>query len=289
LNHGAILANLNVFHFNDGVPNFEDFGNANGDTYWYARVFMGYLGYEDWHSFSKAINRAIGTCTTLNISVTENFAQCETIIDGVACADYKLSRFACYLIAINGDVKKTQVAAAQAYFVTLADAVKQYVLTTQNVDRVAIREEVSGREITLSGVAYAHGVKQYGYFQNAGYRGMYNMDYRTLKDRKGVSQERTLLDFMHKDELAAHLFRLSLTEGRIKKDGIKGQYPLEQIAEQIGRTVRKTVFEQTGILPENIPTAQDIRVVRRGLKQAHKELKKASPRNKKLLPPTTGN
>ena len=268
------MSDLEVFHFKDGVPNFEDFGNANGNTYWFARDLMGYLGYEDWNAFHKAINRAIGACTTLIISVAENFVQHEREIEGTLSLDYKLSRFACYLIAINGDVKKPQVAAAQAYFVTLAETLKKYVLTSQNVDRVIIREEVSGREKTLSGVARAAGVTQYAYFQNAGYRGMYNMDYRTLKERKGVNQSETLLDFMHKDELAAHLFRLSMTEGRIKRDGVRGQFPLEQIAEQVGRTVRKTVIEQTGVPPENIPVAEDIRVVRRGIKAAHKEMKK---------------
>ena len=151
---------------------------------------------------------------------------------------------------------------------------------------MAVREEITSREATLSGVAKAAGIVTYAYFQNAGYRGLYNMDYRALKERKGVDQSRSLLDFMQKDELAANLFRLSLTEGRIRRDGTRGQYPLERVAEEIGRTVRQTVITETGICPENIPIAEDIQVVRRGLKQAHKEMKKIDGSGRKKLPPS---
>jgi DNA-damage-inducible protein D len=279
------MADLDVFHFDSGKQNFEDFAQVNGDTYWSARLFMTFLGYEDWNSFQKAINRGIGTCTTLNIPVADNFIQCETEIDGVKCMDYKLSRFACCLTALNGDPKKPKVAAAQAYFVSLANVLQKYFANADNVDRVMIREEITDREVTLSGVAKAAGVEIYPFFHNAGYRGMYNMDYRTLKMRKGVHESRSLLDFMRKDELAANLFRLTLTEGRIKRDGVRGQRPLEQVAEQVGRKVRHTMIEETGVHPEHIPIAQDIGLVKRGLKEAHKEFKKIAPRTKKL-PPT---
>jgi DNA-damage-inducible protein D len=277
--------NTNVFHFDEGELNFEDFGRVNGDCYWFARDLMLYLGYEDWNSFQKAINKAVGTCTTLNISVAENFVQCEREIEGVSCSDYKLSRFACCLTALNGDVKKPRVAAAQAYFVSIAEVLRQHFLNAHNVDRVMIREEITEREVTLSGVASAAGVEVYAYFQNSGYRGMYNMDLRALKERKGVSPSRSLLDFMRKDELAANLFRLSLTEGRIKKDQTRGQYELERVAKQVGRTVRQTMIEQTGVHPEDIPVAEDIQLVKRGLKRAHKEMKKIDASRRKLLRP----
>jgi len=279
------LTELDIFHFDDKRENFEDFGQSNGARFWYARDLMSWLGYEDWSSFSKAINRAIGTCTTLNISVAENFIQCERETESGAIGDFKLSRFACCLTALNGDVKKPQVAAAQAYFVSLAEVLRKYFLNANNVDRVMIREEIAGREVTLSGVAKAAGVTTYAFFQNAGYRGMYNMDYRTLKIRKGIEQDRSLLDFMRKDELAANLFRLTLTEGRIKKDAVRGQYPLEEVAEQVGRRVRNTMIEETGLRPENIPIAEDITVVKRGLKRAHKEMKKIDGSKRKVLPP----
>jgi len=278
------LTDLDIFHFDETRENFEDFGQSNGERFWYARELMTWLGYEDWNSFSKAVNRAIGTCTTLNISVAENFIQCERETHDGKINDYKLSRFACCLIALNGDVKKPKVAAAQAYFVSLAEVLRKYFLNANNVDRVMIREEITEREVTLSGVAKGAGVTVYPFFQNAGYRGMYNMDYRTLKERKGIDQNRSLLDFMRKDELAANLFRLTLTEGRIKKDGTRGQYPLEQVAEEVGRRVRTTMIEETGLRPENIPIAEDITLVKRGLKKAHKEMRKIDRPKRKALP-----
>ena len=138
-----------------------------------------------------------------------------------------------------------------------------------------IREEISDREITLSGVANSAGVQVYEFFKNAGYRGMYNMNYKRLKEKKGVlDPKRSLLDFMGRDELAHNLFRLSLTEGRIKKEGTRGQWALEQVAEEVGRRVRRTVIEETGVRPEDLPVTEDIKKVRSGIKQAHKEMKR---------------
>jgi DNA-damage-inducible protein D len=110
------------------------------------------------------------------------------------------------------------VAAAQVYFVTVAEAFRQYVQNAQNVERVQIREELSERERVLSGIAHTAGVNVYAFFQNAGYRGMYNMDLGRLKDLKGIDQSRSLLDFMGKEELAANLFRITQTEAKIKND-----------------------------------------------------------------------
>jgi DNA-damage-inducible protein D len=243
---------LDVFHFDVNRENFESLGFANGMRWWYARDLMRWLGYENWSSFFSAINRAIGTCTTLGIPVTDNFVQIQTARAGERCDDFKLSRFACCLVALNGDVKKPRVAAAQAYFVSLAEVVLRYLRDAENVDRVMVSEEISDREITLSGVAKQAGVQVYEFFRNAGYRGMYNMNYSTLRERKGLTDpKRSLLDFMGKDEFAANLFRLTLTEGRIKRDGTRGQGPLEIVAEQVGRRVRQTVIDETGVSPED--------------------------------------
>ena len=136
---------LGVFHFDEGRESFEDLGADNGGKKWSARALMDWLGYGSWPPFFNAINRAIGTCTTLGIPVAENFEQ----IPGDDGADFKLSRFACCLIALNGDVKKPRVAAAQAYFVSLAEVVRLYLHDAESVDRVMIRDEISEHEITL--------------------------------------------------------------------------------------------------------------------------------------------
>ncbi|HEY6392426.1 MAG TPA: BRO family protein [Bryobacteraceae bacterium] len=262
---------MDLFHLDGDRPNFEVLGRTNGGKFWYARDFMQMLGYESYQAFQKPINKAIATCTALNIAVIENFEQVRRAIDGESVQDIKLTRFACYLVSINGDVKKPQVAAAQAYFVTMAEAFRQFIQGTDEVERVQIREEVSERERSLSAVACAAGVEQYHFFHNAGYRGMYCMDLAQLRDIKGVAVGRSVLDFMGRQELAANLFRITQTEAKIEKEAIRGQKSLEKTAHDVGQTVRKTMIELSGTPPEKLPTADDIREVRGNLKQARRE------------------
>ena len=145
---------LDVFHFDDERQSFEDFGQTNGSRFWFGRDLMKMLGYETFSSFENAINKAVQACTTLKISVLDNIAQVEREVDGKSCRDYKLSRFGCYLVAINGDVKKPQVAMAQAYFASMAEAVQAYLQKAENVERLLIRDEISEREVSLSGVRH---------------------------------------------------------------------------------------------------------------------------------------
>jgi DNA-damage-inducible protein D len=268
------LSDLVLYFAGDGQL-FEDRGVSNGGRYWLATQYMQMLGYESMQAFEQAINRAIGTCTTLGISVIENFEQCESEVSGQRTADYKLSRFACYLISMNGDVRKPQVAQAQAYFATLAEAAQQYIQSVQDVERVQIRDEISDRERSLSGTAKKAGVTEYGYFQNAGYRGMYNVDLNKLKEMKGLrDSSRSLLDFMGKRELAGNLFRITETEARLKSERVSGQRPAENVALNVGKKVRAIMIDNTGTRPELLPLAGDIKNVRKGLKETARELKK---------------
>jgi DNA-damage-inducible protein D len=262
-----------VPYFEQDGQLFESRGFSNGDRHWYATEFMEMLGYESLQSFEQAINRAIGTCTTLGIPVLENFEQVTREVNGSPTRDYKFSRFACYLVAMNGDVRKTQVAQAQAYFAKVAEAMRQY-QAGEEVQRVQIRDEISGRERSLASTASRAGVTEYGIFQNSGYRGMYNMDLNTLKRMKGLKDtSRSLLDFMGKRELAGNLFRIVETEAKLKSERIQGQKPAEAAAYHVGRKVRSMMIENSGTRPELLPLAGDIRHVHKGLKQTAKELK----------------
>jgi DNA-damage-inducible protein D len=222
------------------------------------------------------------TCNTLNIPIVENFQQFEAIIDGKTAFDFKLSRFACYLIVMNADTKKTPVAQAQAYFANLAGAVQNYLHEAEKVERINIRSEVSERETSLSGVAHRAKVENYGLFQNAGYRGMYNKNIKQLKAMRHVPDNRSLLDFMGKDELAANLFRITQTELKIKNDNIKGQNKLEVAAETVGKKVRATMLEISGTAPEQLTTSEDIQKVKRELKNKSKQIKSIDNKTKKL-------
>lgn len=258
----------------DGRNQFEQMARENGDRYWYARDFMGMLGYDKFQVFENAIQKAIRACTSLGIPLQGVINPIEREVEGVLQRDYRLSRFGCYLVAVNGDVRKPEVASAQAYFLTLAEAFRQYVQQAEGVERVLIRSDISERENSLKGVAYAAGVENFPFFQNAGYRGMYDMDLWKVRSIKGIPATRSPLDFMGRQEMAANLFRLTETEAKIKNDDVTGQRRLEQTAETVGRRVRATMIELSGTRPEYLPAAPDIKQVQSGLKKTHREFGK---------------
>jgi len=237
------------FHLEPGKPGFEALSNNNGFRFWWASELAVILGYESLHGFRKAVERAMMALTSLNIPVFDNIVQEQREVGGKLVVDYKLSRFACYLAAMNGDPKKPQVAQAQGYFVAWAEACRLYLEQAEGVERVAIRGEITEHERTLSGTAKMAGVVEYGLFQNAGYRGLYNMDLWQLRWHKGVPQGRSALDFMGKTELAANLFRVTQTEEKIRGERIRGQKPLERAAEDVGREVRRTMVKISGRRP----------------------------------------
>jgi len=248
--------------FGGDDPVFEQESRENGIATWSARKFAEYLGYRDYRTFfASAINRAQQVCLSLDINVSDHFKQ-EKILDeeGREITDIRLSRFACYLAAMNGDPKKAEVAKAQAYFATFADACRRY------IERILVRDELSDHEKTLSSTARQAGVTEYQFFQNAGYRGLYNMNFSQIKRLKKIPAGRSPLDFMGRDELAANLFRITQTEAKIKREGLHGQKLLEKAAEEVGRTVRKTMKEISGQRPEDLPAVEDIRKVKTGLK-----------------------
>ena len=268
------ISNESPFHLQPDKPGFEALSKTNGFRYWWASELAATLGYESLNGFRKAVERAMMALTSLNIPVFDNIVQEPREVAGKQVLDYKLSRFACYLAAMNGDPKKPQVAQAQAYFVQWAEACRLCLEQADGVERVAIRGEISEHERSLSGTAKVAGVTEFGLFQNAGYRGLYNMDLWQVRRRKGVPQGRSPLDYMGKTELAANLFRVTLTEEKIRAEKIRGQKPLERAAEDVGREVRRTIIKHSGKRPEDLPPAEDIKEVHKKLKSSHREIKK---------------
>jgi len=269
---------VDIFHFDESRKNFEHYAHENGFRYWLASDLVDLLDYNSMQSLNSAINRAMSACAQINIPISENFAETKTSSGG---RDWKLSRFACYLTVMNADPKKKVVAQAQAYFVTMAEAFRQHIQEAEGVERVVVRGEVSEREKALSATVNMRGVTNFPFFQNAGYRGMYNLDLYQIRAKRGVPAGRSPLDFMGKTELAANLFRITQTEEKIKNEEIYGQRPLERAAEHVGRTVRQTMINLSGTKPEDLLPAQDIKTVRTNLKQSRREFAKIDGGKKK--------
>jgi DNA-damage-inducible protein D len=259
------IAPQTVFHFDDDRPNFEDLGKENGATHWDEQIVMESLGYESEQSFIKAITRAKQACLSLGIQCEEHFVRMPN-------GKHAITRFGCYLVAMNGDPRKPQVAAAQAYFAAIAETFQSSLEHAEAIDRVLIGDEVTDGQKALASTAKSHGVQNYAFFLNQGYLGMYNMSLQRLKEYKGIGEKEELLNRMGKTELAAHLFRITQTAEKIAKDNIRGQARLDKTAFGVGQKVRDTMQELSGTSPENLPVAEDIKQVKKKLKGTTKQL-----------------
>jgi DNA-damage-inducible protein D len=269
---------VNYFHFDSDHDSFEDLGVPNGATHWHESIVMKCLGYQSKEGFKKAIIRAKQACLSLNM-------QCEEHIALQPDGDHILTRFGCYLVAMNGDPRKPQVAAAQAYFAAIADTFQDQLEHADGIDRMLVRDEVKDGQRSLSSTAKSHGVTNYAFFQNKGYIGMYNMTLKRVSELKGVREGEILIDRMGKTELAAHLFRITQTDEKIKRENIRGQFQLEQTAHDVGRKVRKTIIDLSGKTPEEIPISEHVNDVRKKLKGTDKKFKAIDKERQRLLPP----
>lgn len=272
---------VDVFHFDENARNFNDLAVQEASTYWLASDLMHALGYTSMQTFNKVINKAIAACNALNIDLLDNFEQVRHA-DRKEFRDYKLSRFACYLVAMNGDPKKIEVARAQTYFAAIAESFRRYVEEAQEVERLLVREELSDHEKVLAKTAKGAGVQGPGFalFQNAGYRGLYNMNISDLRSLKGIPGKRSPLDFMGTTELAANLFRITQTEEKIRNERVRGQSQCENTAEGVGREVRNAMRRISGVVPEHLAAAEDIKKIKGDLKSSHRDFQKLDKKPK---------
>ncbi len=255
-------------------PDFEKLSHQNGNLYWYASVLMEALGYTEFKVNAQPILKASHVCFTAGIDSREHFINCDNEKDGKKFKDIKLTRFACYLVVMNADIKKPNVSKAQAYFAAFTTAIHQYFVEQQDIERIDLRGQISENEKILSSTAKQAGVTNYAYFQNKGYLGLYNMPLSQIKAIKGIPENRTPFDFMGAEELGANIFRVTQTDAKIKREKIKGQKNLEKAAFNVGRMVRDVLIQNGSTLPEDLPPSEDIKQIKSGLKKTHKAFNK---------------
>lgn len=265
------------------IEKFESDCRENGVRFWYAHEFMKSLGYDSWPSFKKVITRAMGSCARLQIDPTEAFVPATCLDDGKEIATYKLSRFACFLVSMNADSSKPEVAKAKTILAAIADTLIEERIKETDLGRIEARDDLKLAERAMAGVAKSAGLEKsidYAIFKDAGFRGMYNMSLNQLMRRKGVESGKTMYDFMNLEELAGNLFRVTQTTARVKTRGVRGLDALQLTAKTVGKEVRTMMIQNSGTPPENLPIAENIKTVQSRLKSASRAMKKLDSRKK---------
>jgi DNA-damage-inducible protein D len=238
---------------------------------------MAMLGYDDFDTFkSKVIGRATQALISLGVDHYEQIKPADHKIDEKEFSDLKLTRFACYMIAMNGDPKKTKVAEAQAYFANETRKLELYLEGNEDTARLIYRDELISGQKTLMETASKAGVEDFAKFNNAGYIGLYNKTAEQLKRQRNLPTKKDirLQDYMGRTELAANLFRVTQTEEKLRQDEIKGEEQAKKAHYNIGRRIRQMVEENTGKMPEYLPVKKHLPEVKRNLKLAKKGMEK---------------
>lgn len=254
--------------------------NEHGAEFWSARDLQEHLGYKQWRRFEDAIQRAITSCQQSGNEPTNHFAGAGKMVplgsrSQREIPDFHLSRFACYLIAQNGDPRKAEIAFAQKYFAVQTRRQELSDAHTADTERTELRELAKHEFRALSGAAQDAGVhsRMFGIFHDAGYKGLYGgRGVTAIKQRKGVPEKENLMDRMGTTELAANQFRMTQARDKLKREGIRGEQAAIQAHQQVGREVRTAIERIGGTMPENLPPEEHIKEVRKRLKHATPKL-----------------
>ena len=232
---------------------FEDIKHIdeNGIEFWYARELQSVLNYIEWRKFENVISKAKESCKNSDITVFDHFVDVDKMVQIGSGAerkqkDYKLTRYACYLIAQNGDSRKKVIALAQTYFAIQTRkqeiSEKEYSSLTEDEKRFYQRKLTKKGNYSLNQTAKNAGVKNFDKFHNAGYKGLYNGETADeIAKRKGLRYREDILDNMGSEELAANLFRITQTESRLKRDKVDTEKKACDTHNKIGKIVRKAI------------------------------------------------
>lgn len=242
--------------------------NEYGEEYWLARELQPVLEYAQWRRFADAIERAKLACKNSGYEVDDHFADVGKMVDIGSGAereidDVMLSRYACYLIVMNGDPRKEVIAVGQTYFAVKTrqqELIDNYEELTEDQKRLAIRNEMIAHNKSLAEAAQMAGVmepRDYAIFQNRGYQGLYGgLGAKEIHARKGLKKGQKILDHMGSTELAANLFRATQTDEKLRRENIQGKQAAYDTHYEVGKKVRQTIKELGGTMPEDLPTPE---------------------------------
>ena len=241
------------------IRHLDDLGNE----YWEARELQEMLGYNEWRWFSNVIEKAQIACLQSNNDINCHFGVYSKIVKaGVSSKsiiDYRLSRYACYLIVQNANPKYKTVALGQTYFAIQTRKMElteeEYSKLNEDEKRLYKRQKTRDGNKALYKVAVAKGVKNFDKFTNAGYRGLYNGE--TADDiarRKGLRYREEILDYMGSAELVANEFRIVQTEELLSRQKEKSEKLASDTHFMVGKTVREAIEKLGNTMPENLPT-----------------------------------
>jgi DNA-damage-inducible protein D len=264
-------------------PDFESIKQTNpyGQEYWSARDLMPLLGYgKNWQNFSNAIQKAIISCQENGQIVANHFnASINMVAIGSGAEreidDYNLSRLACYLVAMNGNPRKAEVAAAQNYFAITTRTHEIHQLRREQEERLEKRLQVSESFKQLTSTAQTAGVfsENFGIFIDAGYLGLHRHTVEELKSLKNIPAAEEYLDNIGRAELSAIDFKNTQTEQKLRHDRIEGEDDAIQTHYYVGDQVRKTIETLQAPMPEDLPSAPSIRKMVEERRRATKKRK----------------
>lgn len=262
--------------------NFEEYAyEQDGIEYWLARELQELLGYSDWRNFSNAINKAKESCQTTGEAVSDHFVDVTKMVKIGSGAERKqedimLTRYACYLIAQNGDPKKQQIAFAQSYFAVQTR--KQEVLEEriQLMERLQAREKLAATETELSKNIYERGVDNSGFarIRSKGDWAMFG-GYNTsdMKRKLGIKENRPLADFLPTITITAKQLATEITNFNVKKNNLKGEGNIT--SEHVKNNIDvRSLLGKSGIKPEELPAEEDIKKLERRVKTLDKQIAK---------------
>lgn len=249
---------------------FESIKHVNdyGQEYWLARELQRVLEYSDYRNFELSIFKAMDACKSSGFEISDHFGEVTEMVTIGSGArrylkSYQLSRYACYLIVMNGDPRKEIIALGQTYFAIKTrqqELIEDYEALSEDQKRIAIREEMRKHNKSLADAAHMAGVEttlDYAIFQNSGYQGLYGG--RNRKDiavRKGLKPKDDILDHMGSTELAANLFRATQTDEKLRREHIRGKQAANRTHYEVGKKVRQTIKDLGGTMPEDLPTPE---------------------------------